>query len=76
MSPTVRREGAEVLFSRREGVLAVVGAFESRAILPSELDPARLNDLQAYPEPALKARARKVLAAETSASRDRGQVIA
>ena len=76
MSPTVRREGAEVLFSRRDGVLAVLGAFESRAILPAEIDVARLRELQAYPEPVLQARARKVLAAESLVSRDRSQVIA
>ena len=54
MSPSVRSEAVEVLFSRREGFEAVIGALESRAILPSDLDPARLKQLQAYPEPSLQ----------------------
>ena len=54
----------------------MIGAFESRAILPSELDPARLNASPGIPGTGTQARARKILAAETSASRDRGQVIA
>ncbi|HEX3446899.1 MAG TPA: HEAT repeat domain-containing protein, partial [Isosphaeraceae bacterium] len=76
MSPTVRREGAEVLFSRRDGVEAVIGAIESRAILPSELDPVRLKELDAYADPSLQTRARKILAADGSTSRNRGQVVA
>ena len=76
MSPAVRREAVEVLFGRGHGIEAVIGALESRAIHPSELDPARLKQLQGLSSPSLQARARKVIAAETSASRDRNQIIA
>ena len=76
MSPAVRREAVEVLFGRREGIEAVVGALESRALQPSELDPARLKQLQAHSDPSLRARAQKILAADASAARDRNQVIA
>ena len=51
MSPAVRREAVEVLFSRPEGIEAVIGAIESRAIPPSELDPARVKQLQTQLEP-------------------------
>ncbi len=51
--PVCAPRGAEVLFSRREGFEAVVGAFESRAILPSELDPARLNAVPGIPGPVI-----------------------
>ena len=76
MSPSVRREAVAVLFGRSEGIEAVVAAFESRALTPSELDPARLAQLRAHSSPSLQARARKVLAAEGLAARDRNQIIA
>jgi len=75
MSPAVRGEAVEVLFSRPEGIEAVIGAIESGAIPPSELDPARLRQLQTRSNPALRARAQKILAMDGAAARDRGQVI-
>jgi len=75
MSPAVRREAVEVLFSRPEGIETVLGAIEGRAIPPSELDPGRLKQLQAHSNPAVRARARKLLALEGAAARDRGQVV-
>jgi len=75
MSPEVRREAVEVLFGRREGIEAVIDAIESRAIPPSELDPARLRQLQTHSDPAVRARAQKILAVEGAAARDRGQVV-
>jgi len=74
-SPLVRREAVEVLFSRRAGVEAVLGALESRALVPSELDPARLAQLRAQKDPALQARAKRVLAVGTPASRARSQIV-
>ena len=76
MSPTVRREAVEVLFGRNDGIIAVIAALESRAMTASELDPARLAQLSTHSDAAIRTRAQKVLATETSASRDRGQVIA
>jgi putative heme-binding domain-containing protein len=76
LSPGVRREAVEVLFSRREGIESVIGAIESGAILPAELDPARLQQLQTHSNPALRARAQKILAQDGSTSRDRNQVVA
>ena len=39
MSPSVRREAVEVLFSRTEGIDALLSAIESRSLAPSEIDP-------------------------------------
>jgi putative membrane-bound dehydrogenase-like protein len=76
MSPAVRREAIEVLFGRRPGIEAVVAAFESRALAPTDLDPARLKQLQVYTDASLRARAQAILAADQRASRDRNQVVA
>ena len=50
MSPSVRREAVEVLFGRREGIEAVIVALESLPYGPSDLDPARLKQLEAQPD--------------------------
>jgi putative heme-binding domain-containing protein len=76
MSPAVRREAVEVLFGRGEGIHAVIAALESRAMTASELDPARLAQLRTHPDATIRSRAQKILNAETSTSRDRGQVMA
>jgi putative heme-binding domain-containing protein len=76
LSPSVRREAVEVLLGRREGIEALIAAVESRAIPASEIDPARLRELPGIAEKGLRSRAQKILAGETSASRDRSQVVA
>jgi putative heme-binding domain-containing protein len=76
MSPSVRREAIEVLFSRKGGVEVVVDALESHALHASELDPARLKQLDSQPDPAMRARIHKALAAEGTGSRDRNKAIA
>jgi putative membrane-bound dehydrogenase-like protein len=76
MSPLVRREAVEVLFSRRGGIEEVLGALESGTVAASELDPARITQLRAQRDPALGARARKLIAAEPAGQRDRSLVIA
>jgi putative heme-binding domain-containing protein len=75
LSPAVRREAVEVLFGRAEGIEAVIGAIESAAIPASELDPARLKQLQTRSDPALRARVQKILAQDGAATRDRNQVL-
>jgi putative membrane-bound dehydrogenase-like protein len=75
MSPQVRREAVEVLFSRRDGIEVVLESLESRAFGASDLDPARLGQLEARKEPSLQARARKLLAAGALARRDRNQTV-
>ncbi len=76
MSPSVRREAVEVLFSRTQNIEAMLAAVESRAILPSEIDPARWNSLQTHASPDVRRRAQAYLGRQGAASRDRGQVLA
>ena len=75
MSPAVRREAVEVLFGRPEGIEAVINAIEAGAIPTSELDAARVRQLQNHSSPALRARAQKILARDGAASRDRTGVV-
>ena len=48
MSPSVRREAVEVLFSRAEGIDALLSGVESRSLASSEIDPARLEALEKH----------------------------
>src|SRR5262249_7675393 len=75
MSAAVRREAIEVLLSRRDGTAALLEALAARTLTASELDPSRLTQLRAHPDPALRARAQKVLAAEAVPSRDRSPIL-
>ena len=61
MSPSVRREAVEVLFSRPEGIDALLGAIESRSLAPSEIDPARLHQMQKHSNASFRGRAQKIL---------------
>ena len=76
MSPSVRREAVEVLFSRPEGIEALLGAIESRSLAPSEIDLARLHQLETHSNPGFRSRAQKILASGAVPSRDRAQVVA
>jgi putative membrane-bound dehydrogenase-like protein len=75
MSPSVRREATEVLFGRREGIDALLAAIESRSIAPSELDLARLRQLESHSSSAIRTRVQKILASGAVPSRDRVQVV-
>jgi putative membrane-bound dehydrogenase-like protein len=76
MSPVVRRESIEVLFSRREAVLMLIEAIGRREIPASEVEASRLNQLRNHPDPAFRARAREILASEMTPSRSRAEVVA
>jgi putative membrane-bound dehydrogenase-like protein len=75
ISPSVRREAAEVLFSRAEGIEALLGAIESGLLAPSEVDPARLHQLETHSNLRFRSRAQKIVASGALSSRDRAQVI-
>jgi putative membrane-bound dehydrogenase-like protein len=75
MSPSVRREAAEVLFSRMEGIDALLRAIESHSLAPSEIDLARLHQLETHSNPGFRSRAQKILASGAVPSRDRAQVV-
>jgi putative membrane-bound dehydrogenase-like protein len=75
MSPAVRREAVEVLFSRTVGIEAVMTAIESRALSPSEIDPARWKSLDGPARSTLRSRFQRIIASKAVA-RDRSQVVA
>jgi putative membrane-bound dehydrogenase-like protein len=76
MSPSVRREAVEALFSRPEGIEALLGAIESHALAPSEIDLARLQQLQKHSNATLRSRAQKIIDSGAVPSGDRAQVVA
>jgi putative membrane-bound dehydrogenase-like protein len=75
MSPVVRREAAEVLFSRRDRLECLLSALESKAVTPGDIDPDRARQLRTHKDPLIRSRAVKVLGAESAASRDRMALI-
>jgi putative heme-binding domain-containing protein len=76
MSPSVRREAVEVLLSRGEGIEALLGAIESHSIAPSEIDLARLQQLEKHANRIFRSRAQSILNSGAVPSRDRAQVVA
>jgi putative membrane-bound dehydrogenase-like protein len=75
MSPSLRREAVEVLFGRKDRVAALVDAMAAHTLPPSEIDPARLQQLRNYPDRDLRSRAIEVLGAAAPGAADRGKVI-
>jgi putative heme-binding domain-containing protein len=71
MSPLVRREAIELLFSRTERLEDLLSALETKQLVPAEIDPARLNQLRTHANKKLRERALKILGAESSVSSDR-----
>jgi putative membrane-bound dehydrogenase-like protein len=71
MSPLVRREAIEVLFSRPERLEHLLTALDTKQLVLGEIDPARLNQLRTYANEKVRERALKILGTESSVSRDR-----
>ncbi|CAN5834352.1 c-type cytochrome [soil metagenome] len=75
LSPSTRREAAEVLFARPDRLAALLDAVEKGNVPPGDLDPIRREQLRNHPDPALQARARTLLA-DASSGTDRVKVLA
>jgi putative membrane-bound dehydrogenase-like protein len=75
MSPSVRREAAELLFSRTERLETLLEAIEEKALPLAEIEPDRLRQLRALKEPALRARAARVLDAAAALAVNRNAVL-
>jgi putative membrane-bound dehydrogenase-like protein len=73
LSPTVRREATELLFTRPERLPSLLDAIEAGSVLPADLDPARRSQLLTLPDAKLRQRAIQLLG--NAASSDRSQVI-
>jgi putative heme-binding domain-containing protein len=74
LSPAVRREAIELLFTRPERLPVLLDALDGgRTVLPIDLDPARRGQLLGLDDQKLRARAVRLLGAV--AGSDRNQVI-
>ncbi|AMV38528.1 PVC-type heme-binding CxxCH protein [Planctomyces sp. SH-PL62] len=74
MSPSARREAAEVLFSRVEWINALLEAVESKRLATAEIDPLRLKQLREHPDATIRDRALKSFGS-ADAPRERSAVI-
>src|SRR5205823_5247929 len=73
LSPSVRREAAEVLFARSDRVASLLDAIEARTILAGELDSARAAQLLSHRDVPIRERAARLVG---NASRvDRGRAV-
>jgi putative heme-binding domain-containing protein len=75
MSPSARREAAEVLFSRGEWVARLLSAVEAKRLTASEIDPGRLKQLRTYGDASLRERAVKLFGTEAEGAGARAAVI-
>jgi putative heme-binding domain-containing protein len=75
MSPAVRREATEVLFSRPGRLEQLIEALKSKTLRPGEIDPARLQQLRTHSNMNLRSRALAILGTESAATRDRKPVV-
>jgi putative heme-binding domain-containing protein len=70
-SPAVRREAAEALFARAERLPHLLTALEKKEVLANQLEPLRLEQLRNLPDTKLRERARRVLAGQAAADRQK-----
>ncbi|MEX2315588.1 MAG: PVC-type heme-binding CxxCH protein [Pirellulales bacterium] len=61
MSPRLRAEATEVLFSRTERLRALLDAAEKQTVSLADLDPARLTTLEEHPDARIRDRAAGML---------------
>jgi putative heme-binding domain-containing protein len=61
MSPRLRAEATEVLFSRTERLRALLDAAEKQTVSLADLDPARLTTLEEHPDAKIRDRAAGML---------------
>ncbi len=76
LSPGVRREAAELLFSRRDRLEHLLGALESRTMAAAEIDPDRLKQLRSHKDAQLRARAIRIIDNASLPARDRKTTLA
>lgn len=73
-SPNVRRAAQEALFARAERVTALLRALEKGEVHAHDLDLVYRQQLLQHPQPAIRARAEKLL--RQPAGEDRGKILA
>jgi putative membrane-bound dehydrogenase-like protein len=67
--PTVRREVSEALLARPERVQALLEAIAQNKVMAGHLEPARLDQLQKYPDAAVRKQAARLLAGQRATAR-------
>jgi putative membrane-bound dehydrogenase-like protein len=70
-SPTVRREALEALFSRTDRLPPLLRAIEEKKVLAGQLEPFRIERLRNHPNAKLRAKARLLLAGQSSSDRQK-----
>src|SRR5262249_13439798 len=68
-SPRLRREVLEALFAQPGRVAALLTASQESRVLPTQIEPARLEQLRRYPDAGLRQRAQELLASQVTADR-------
>src|SRR5262249_41561128 len=74
LSPAVRAEAVEALFSRADRLDTLLDAVESKTVAPTDLDPGRGHAPGAHPNGTGRARAVKLFGSSSRA--DRAELIA
>jgi putative membrane-bound dehydrogenase-like protein len=67
--PALRREVLEALFARADRLDRLLTAIEQKAILPSQLEPQRIEQLRKHPNAKLRERAHQLLAGQATPDR-------
>jgi putative heme-binding domain-containing protein len=62
LSPAVRREVIEAMFARPGRISSLLTAIEKNQVLAAQIEPARVQQLRKYSDPAVRQRAEKLLA--------------
>jgi putative membrane-bound dehydrogenase-like protein len=73
-SPVLRREVLEALLSRSDRAASLLTAIQEKHVLPSQIEPARQEQLRRLPDAKLRSRAQALLAGQGSP--DRRKVVA
>ena len=74
LSPAVRREVLEAIFSRPDRVKGLLRAVADKKVIAGQLEPSRLEQLRKHPDSAIRAQALKLLAGQ--ATPDRQKIVA
>jgi putative heme-binding domain-containing protein len=70
LTPRLKAAAADAIFARPERAIAFFDAIDAGKIPPSDVDASRLRALESADDPALAARARKMIAALNRGRRD------
>jgi putative heme-binding domain-containing protein len=70
-SPGQRREAAEALVARPERIKALLDAVEKKAVLPVQIETARVEQLRKHPDAAIRSRVQQLFAGRTAADRQK-----